>query len=167
MIISGLTPLIHEAGAVIILTASLTCCLIAQSHRPVRFYAQGVFHLLSFLTARFKNISINIFNTLRNKSVELPPVAFNQEHKEEMNFDETDVSMLNKEQEEPLTISQPASGQWKKPHYSLMPATPKNTFRISNQEIRQQTQKLQDKLAQFSITGEMVGVKSGPSSNFI
>ena len=137
--------------------------MIAQSHRPLRFYVQGVFHLLGFLMVSFKNISFSLFKNLRNKSIELPPVIFNQESEEELNFDEADVSMLSKEQEEPLTISQPVSGQWKKPHHSLLPAGPKNTFRISNQEIRGQTQKLQDKLAQFSITGEMVGVKSGPA----
>lgn len=162
MIISGLTPLIHEVGAIIVLSASLTCCLIAQSHRPLRFYIQGIFHLLTSLGVGFKNISLNIFKSLKNKSIELPPVIFNQES-EEVHFDEKDVSMLSKEPEEPVVISQPASGQWKKPHHSLLPATPKNTFRISSQEIRQQTQKLQDKLAQFSITGEMVGVKSGPA----
>ena len=163
MIVSGLTPLIHSAGAIIVLSASLTCCLIAQSHRPLRFYIQGAFHLLSLSIDQLKKISFNIFKNLKNKSIELPPVSFNQESEEELHFDETDVSLLNKEQEEPLTVSQPAEGEWKKPSYSLLPSTPKNTFRISSQEIKQQTQKLQDKLAQFSITGEMVGVKSGPA----
>ena len=163
MIISGLTPLIHSAGAVIVLSASLTCCLIAQSHRPLRFYIQGAFHLLSLSIEKLKTIGFNIFKSLKNKSIELPPVSFNQKSEEEMHFDETDVSLLSKEQEEPLTISQPAEGGWKTPSSILLPSTPKNTFRISNQEIKQQTQKLQDKLAQFSITGEMVGVKSGPA----
>ena len=163
MILSGLTPLIHTAGAVIVLFSSLVCCLIAQSHRPLRFYIQRFFHFLSSTSVELKKICLNIFENLRNKSIELPPVVFNQDSEEELHFDEQDVSLLPKESEEPLTLSQPAGGQWKKPHPSLLPTPPKNTFRISNQEIRRQTQKLQDKLAQFSITGEMVGVKSGPA----
>ena len=160
MIISGLTPLIHTAGAVIILSASLICCLIAQSHRPLRFYIQGLFHLLSLASIELKNVCLNLFKNLRNKSIELPPVVFNQESEEELHFDEQDVSLLPKEQEEPLTLSQPASGQWKKPHYSLLPATPKNTFRISNQEIRGQTQKLQDKLPNFLLQAKWLESKA-------
>ncbi len=161
MIIAGLIPLIHSAGAFIVLSTALVCCLIAQSHRPLRFYIQGLMHLMSSAGVKLKTIGLDVFKNLQNKSIELPPVAFSRESEEELHFDEQDVSLLPKE--EPLTPAQPAEGHWKQPQHSLLPAVPKNTFRISNQEIRLQTQKLQDKLAQFSITGEMVGVKSGPA----
>ena len=113
MIISGLTPLIHETGVAIVLSSALVCCLMAQSHRPARFYVQSVFHLLASLSVGLKNVCFNIFKNLRNKAIELPPVTFNQESEEELHFDGQDVSLLPKEQDEPLITSQPSSGQWK------------------------------------------------------
>ena len=66
-------------------------------------------------------------------------------------------------QQAPAMNVYPQDTHWEKPHYSLLPSPQKAVPKVSPQEIQQQTQKLMDKLAQFAITGEMVGVKSGPA----
>ena len=165
MIIASLTPIAHTAGAVIILISSLFCCLIAQSHRPLRFYLKSLWKGVPFLISPFKRWSVLFFESLRilkkkSTSVELPPIVFSQtspsiEIEEDPHasslFTETSVT----------TFSQ--DGHWEKPELSLLPKPPQKTSKITHEEVRQQTEKLQDKLAQFSITGEMIGVKTGPA----
>lgn len=149
MIQDGLGSLVHKAGSFIILVSSLICCLVFYIHHPLRFYLKNFLKAGSFLYAHLKKI---MSLTKRSSSIELPPIVFKQEPSEN-----NDLSFS---EESPLPVT---DTDWKKPHYSLLPSYKKNTPRASSKEIQQQTNKLLDKLAQFSITGEMVGVKSGPA----
>ena len=160
LILSGLSPLIHTSGLVILLTSSLFCCLISLSHRPFRFYLKNGFQALNlffFKLPKYCSSLIKIF-WKKNKAIELPPVVFDQESKE-IEIDDFEPSSFSQDTETPLN----SDASWEIPSPSLLPHSPKASFRISNQEIQKQTQKLQDKLAQFSITGKMVGIKSGPA----
>ena len=166
MIVSSLVPLAHKSGAIIILTASLLCCLISQSHRPVRFYLHSLSKTwFSFFTLLKKALpsllKINSLFKKKSSSVELPPIVFNQTTPA-MEIEEPSPTPESSPLE-PSTTAFIQEGHWDKPSSSLLPQPPKNTNQITSQEIHQQTQRLIDKLAQFSITGEMVGVKTGPA----
>ena len=165
MIVSGLISITHKAGALIILVTSLVCCMVMSSHRPLRYHLKNIHKGLSVLYSYSKQYSISLWHALcflKKKSIhiELPPISFNQtspsiEIEEDINTNEVTSDEM---------LSTPIyDGHWEKPSTSLLPSPKKSSARISDQEIKQQTEKLVDKLAQFSITGEMVGIKSGPA----
>ena len=170
MVQAGLIPLFQTAGSFIILVSSLVCCFILQSHRPLRFYFVSAGEFGISMMSHTKHILVKTFHHLsslikKESSVELPPIVFHQEDSASEIKDQ-EIAFSPPEEEalaEPSFAYHPKDQDWEKPHYSLLPAPKKSSQRISSQEIQNQTQKLLDKLAQFSITGEMVGVKSGPA----
>ena len=167
MITHSLIPLFHKTGTIILLASCLICCLIAKTHQPVRYYLQHGFNILKLSLSGTQNVISYFFKNWRKiKSVDLPPITFHS-NSEETDFHSEDVASLPEETQEvtapSLSFQQTFPDEWKKPTVQMLPAIPKNTFRISSQEIHQQTQKLQDKLAQFAVTGEMVDIKSGPA----
>ena len=165
MITHSLIPFFHTTGAVIVLASSVICCLMTKTHQPLRYYLQRGVRILKFVLSGTQNLVSSSFKNLRKaKSMELPPITFHSDH-EETDFHSEDVASLPEETQEsvPLNFQQTFPNDWEKPSSQMLPAVPKNTFKISHQEIQEQTQKLQDKLAQFAISGEMVDIKSGPA----
>lgn len=166
MIIAGLTPIAHTTGAAIILISSLFCCLTAQSHRPIRFYLKSLWKGAPILISPFKKWGVYFLESLRilkkkSSSIDLPPIVFNQTSPS-IEIEEDPGSSPSLFNDPPITVFS-QDGHWKKPDPSLLAKPPKNTAKITPEEVRRQTEKLQDKLAQFSITGEMIGVKTGPA----
>ena len=175
MTASGLKSLFHTTGSLIILFCSLVSCFCAQTHKPLRLYMKTAFDFLKSTAGAFKNISIELWQSLlhltkKSSSISLPPLIFNQEPVEKAAPIE-DLSFLPESQAgseenfdpEDILPSSSLSSSWDQPEPGLLPDPPKLQPAVSPQEIREQTKKLQDKLSQFSITGEITGVKSGPA----
>ena len=174
---AGLLPILHKAGAFIVLASSILCCFTAISHRPIRFYLKSFLDLAGLIGAKTFDLSKKMFKAAfalikRESAVELPPIVFHRGEPAEDTAPEEgaqppseiqDISFSPSGEETMLPLSTPKDTHFEKPHYSLLPEPPQNTPRLLSQEIESQTKKLVDKLAQFSITGEMVGVKSGPA----
>ncbi len=163
MITHSLIPLFHKTGTIILLASSCICCLMTKAHQPLRYYFQPCLHFFKSIFTETQSILTYTFKSLRkDKSVELPPITFHSDN-EETDFHSEDVASLPEETTVPLNFQKVFPDEWKKPIFHMLPAIPKNTFRISSQEIHQQTEKLQAKLAQFAVKGEMVDIKSGPA----
>ena len=166
MITDSLIPFFHKTGTIILVASASICCLMTKAHRPVRYYFQHFFRLCKFIVFHFQGALVSFFKSLRKvKTVELPPITFHSNH-EETDFHSEDVACLpevTEESEPPVSFQQTFPNEWEKPTAQMLPPSPKNTNSISPQEIHQQTEKLQDKLAQFAVTGEMVDIKSGPA----
>lgn len=186
MITSAVQPLLHIVGTWIILIFSLIGVFVIQSHRPFRFYAKDIFRLISSYSKVLKKILIyslkkglgifKIFKIFKRKpkTPAFPDVMFSTGGEEGAEYEEEIIRQPEPEQldEQVEEEAEPHSTtqedlyyhtDWEKPHHSLFPNIERVKTRISTTEIKAQTQKLIDKLSQFSVTGEMVGVKSGPA----
>lgn len=175
MMISTLQPVFHKTGTLILLIFSLIGVFAAQNHRPFRYYIKDILRVLSIVFYGLKIgitkiyfLVVQLFSGILKRSKIPPSHEINQNP-----FLENEEEIIEEDNEEEFEFQNKTPSffgsmisenkNWEKPSHTLIPEPEKSNVPVSKEEIKEQTQKLIDKLAQFSITGEMVGVKTGPA----
>ena len=164
MISSSMISLAQVAGASVLLVSSILCCLLAQAHKPARYYLKNLWKALKnygfYSVQKFFGSLFDSVSALKKKSVSvhLPPIVF-KETEPSLDIEETSIQHESIQQPTQFLNEE----DWRKFDLSLLPSSPQDSSQVSVEEVKNQQERLEDKLAQFSIKGEIVGVKTGPA----
>ena len=185
----GTVKVINSGGAAVVLWTTWLVLLVATTEIRIKDMVTLLFAWLEFIPDWFKSLSKP--KKKKEKEVEIPDVErkfFPVEPEAQLSFVEEideDAVADSKEPEEDSGKGPTLGGfflkqekqkkkikapqkirrieNWELPKLSLLEDAPAQRAKLDEKEIKARAKLLVDKLAQFDITGEVVGIKPGPA----